>query len=66
LNGARIRETLLANSSRGWSGSIWTRSWSCRLVIGMFEKKRDGVLGMVTGVATAKAAASVMALGLDP
>jgi purine nucleoside permease len=26
----------------------------------------DGVLGMVTGVATAKAAASVMALGLDP
>jgi purine nucleoside permease len=27
---------------------------------------RDGVLGMVTGVATAKAAASVMALGLDP
>jgi purine nucleoside permease len=27
---------------------------------------RDGVLAMVTGVATAKAAASVMALGLDP
>jgi purine nucleoside permease len=27
---------------------------------------RDGVLGLVTGVATAKAAASVMALGLDP
>jgi purine nucleoside permease len=27
---------------------------------------KDGVLGMVTGVATAKAAASVMALGLDP
>jgi purine nucleoside permease len=27
---------------------------------------RDGVLGMVTGVATAKAAASVMSLGLDP
>jgi purine nucleoside permease len=27
---------------------------------------RDGVLGMLTGVATAKAAASVMALGLDP
>jgi purine nucleoside permease len=27
---------------------------------------RDGVLGMVTGVGTAKAAASVMALGLDP
>ena len=27
---------------------------------------RDGVLGMVTGVATAKAVASVMALGLDP
>jgi purine nucleoside permease len=27
---------------------------------------RDGVLGMVTGVATAKAAASVMAVGLDP
>jgi purine nucleoside permease len=27
---------------------------------------RDGVLGMVTGVATAKAAASIMALGLDP
>jgi len=26
----------------------------------------DGVLGMLTGVATAKAAASVMALGLDP
>lgn len=26
----------------------------------------DGVLGMVTGVGTAKAAASVMALGLDP
>ncbi len=27
---------------------------------------KDGVLGMVTGVATAKAAASVMAVGLDP
>jgi purine nucleoside permease len=27
---------------------------------------RDGVLGMVTGVGTAKAAASIMALGLDP
>src|SRR3984885_15157466 len=27
---------------------------------------RDGVLGMVTGVGTAKAAASVMAIGLDP
>jgi len=27
---------------------------------------RDGVLGMLTGVGTAKAAASVMALGLDP
>src|ERR1700683_1070464 len=27
---------------------------------------RDGVLGMVTGVATAKAASAVMALGLDP
>jgi purine nucleoside permease len=27
---------------------------------------KDGVLGMVTGVATAKSAASVMALGLDP
>jgi purine nucleoside permease len=27
---------------------------------------KDGVVGMVTGVATAKAAASVMALGLDP
>lgn len=27
---------------------------------------RDGVLGMVTGVGTARAAASVMALGLDP
>ena len=27
---------------------------------------RDGVLGMVTGVGTAKAAASVMAVGLDP
>jgi purine nucleoside permease len=27
---------------------------------------KDGILGMVTGVATAKAAASVMALGLDP
>jgi purine nucleoside permease len=27
---------------------------------------KDGVLGMLTGVATAKAAASVMALGLDP
>jgi purine nucleoside permease len=27
---------------------------------------KEGVLGMVTGVATAKAAASVMALGLDP
>src|SRR6267378_3564746 len=27
---------------------------------------QDGVLGMLTGVATAKAAASVMALGLDP
>jgi purine nucleoside permease len=27
---------------------------------------RDGVLGMVTGVGTAKAAASVMALGVDP
>src|SRR5215831_21020329 len=26
----------------------------------------DGVLGMVTGVGTAKAAASIMALGLDP
>jgi len=26
---------------------------------------KDGVLGMLTGVATAKAAASVMALGLD-
>ncbi len=27
---------------------------------------KDGILGMLTGVATAKAAASVMALGLDP
>src|SRR5579864_1176135 len=27
---------------------------------------KDGMLGMVTGVGTAKAAASVMALGLDP
>ena len=27
---------------------------------------KDGVLGMLTGVATAKAAASVMAAGLDP
>lgn len=27
---------------------------------------KDGVLGLLTGVATAKAAASVMALGLDP
>src|SRR5262249_17196271 len=27
---------------------------------------KDGVLGMVTGVGTAKAAAAVMALGLDP
>jgi purine nucleoside permease len=27
---------------------------------------KDGVLGMLTGVATAKAASSVMALGLDP
>jgi purine nucleoside permease len=27
---------------------------------------KDGVLGMLTGVATAKAAASMMALGLDP
>jgi purine nucleoside permease len=27
---------------------------------------KDGVLGMLTGVATAKSAASVMALGLDP
>jgi purine nucleoside permease len=27
---------------------------------------QDGVLGMVTGVGTTKAAASVMALGLDP
>jgi purine nucleoside permease len=27
---------------------------------------KDGVLGMVTGIGTAKAAASVMALGLDP
>jgi len=27
---------------------------------------KDGVLGIVTGVGTAKAAASVMALGLDP
>src|SRR4029077_4718265 len=27
---------------------------------------KDGVLGMVTGVGTAKAAASVMALGTDP
>src|ERR1017187_4569607 len=27
---------------------------------------KDGVLGMLTGVGTAKAAASVMALGLDP
>jgi len=27
---------------------------------------RDGVLGILTGVGTAKAAASIMALGLDP
>src|SRR6202171_5959158 len=27
---------------------------------------RDGVLGIVTGIGTAKAAASIMALGLDP
>ena len=27
---------------------------------------RDGVLGIVTGVGTAKAAASIMALGMDP
>src|SRR5258706_15927852 len=27
---------------------------------------RDGVLGVVTGIGTAKAAASIMALGLDP
>ena len=27
---------------------------------------KDGVLGLLTGVGTAKAAASVMALGLDP
>src|SRR6202040_557754 len=27
---------------------------------------KDGVLGMLTGVGTAKAASSVMALGLDP
>src|SRR5579871_6597624 len=27
---------------------------------------KDGILGLLTGVATAKAAASVMALGLDP
>jgi purine nucleoside permease len=27
---------------------------------------QDGVLGLVTGVGTAKAAASVMALGMDP
>jgi purine nucleoside permease len=27
---------------------------------------QDGVLGMVTGVGTARAAASVMALGMDP
>ena len=27
---------------------------------------KDGILGMLTGVGTAKAAASVMALGLDP
>src|SRR5438105_9336164 len=27
---------------------------------------RDGVLGMVTGMGTAKAAASIMALGMDP
>src|SRR5207237_9428466 len=27
---------------------------------------RDGVLGVVTGVGTAKAAATIMALGLDP
>src|ERR1700730_16367514 len=27
---------------------------------------RDGVLGMVTGMGTARAAASIMALGMDP
>ena len=27
---------------------------------------RDGVLGVVTGIGTAKAAATIMALGLDP
>src|SRR5260370_26673936 len=31
-----------------------------------YRMNNDGVLGMVTGIGTAKAAASVMALGMDP
>ena len=30
------------------------------------DMNRQGVLGVVTGVGTAKAAATIMALGLDP
>ena len=32
----------------------------------LYWNEEDGVLGMVTGIGTAKAAASTMALGLDP
>lgn len=32
----------------------------------LYWNEKDGVLGVVTGIGTAKAAASIMALGLDP
>ena len=46
--------------------SISTRFFHCLAGYHHVRLNKDGVLGMVTGVGTAKAAASVMALGLDP
>jgi len=55
-----------ASCSTGWSGIISTRSIRCRRRITMRAVNDDGELAIVTGQGTAHAAATIMALGLDP
>ena len=55
-----------ASTSCGWSESILICVMPVASGFHHVRLNKDGVMGMLTGVGTAKAAAAVMAVGLDP
>jgi purine nucleoside permease len=66
LKSAQIPVMFRASSNFGWSGANWITLYRYRQAYHDVRADGNGPVGTVTGMGTAKAAASIMALGLDP